>query len=204
VSRLIKESIDRFYDYDIHVETRTIYMGSVSVDFDDESGTDANMAERVIKGLHLLDLSAPTGDKPITIIMNNLGGDWYHGMAIYDAIKACKNHVTIVVYGYAMSMGSIILQAADKRTMMPNSRLMIHYGTNGYYGHTKTFIKWAEETKKIDIEMENIYMEKIKEKNPTFTLHKLKEMCKFDTFLNSKEALGVGLIDEILGEGEEV
>ena len=204
MSRLIKESIDRFYDYDIHVETRTLWMGSVSVDMDGESGTDANMAERVIKGLHLLDLSAPTGDKPITIIMNNLGGDWYHGMAIYDAIKACKNHVTVKVFGYVMSMGSIIIQAADKRIMSPNSRMMIHYGTQGYHGHTKDFIRWAKEVEKVDEEMESIYMEKIKERNPSFTLHKLKEMCKFDTFLNSKEALGVGLIDEILGEGEEV
>ena len=120
-------------------------MGSVTVDMDSESGTDANMAERVIKGLHMLDTSAPTGDKPITIIMNNLGGDWYHGMGIYDAIKACKNHITIKVFGYVMSMGSIIIQAADKRIMSPNSRMMIHYGTSGYYGHNKDFIKWAKE-----------------------------------------------------------
>lgn len=204
MSRLIKESIDRFYDYDIHVETRTLWMGSVSVDMDTESGTDANMAERVIKGLHMLDSSAPAGDKPITIIMNNLGGDWYHGMGIYDAIKACKNHITIKVFGYAMSMGSIIIQAADKRIMSPNSRMMIHYGTNGYYGHNKDFIRWAEEAKRIDSEMEAIYIEKIKEKNPTFSMHKLKEMCKFDTFLSSKEAAEVGLIDEVLGEEESV
>lgn len=198
MSRINKESIDRFYDYDIHAETRTIYMGSTNVDLEDESGTDANMAERIIKGLHILDNSAPAGDKPISIIMNNLGGDWYHGMAIYDAIKACKNHITITVYGYAMSMGSVILQAADKRIMSPNSRIMIHYGTSGYAGHSKILASWAEETRKQDIEMEAIYMEKIKQKHPSFRLSKLRDMCNFDTFLNSKEALDLGLIDEIL------
>ena len=95
------------------------------------------MAERAIKALHILDSTAPTGDKPITVIMNNPGGDEYHGMAIYDAIKSCKNHVTIVVFGMAMSMGSIILQAADKRVMSANSRVMIHYGTWGINDHPK-------------------------------------------------------------------
>lgn len=204
MAKLVKESIDRFYDYDIHTETRTIYIGSVESTIDSgESGTDATMAERAIKALHILDSTAPTGDKPITIIMNNPGGDEYHGMAIYDAIKACKNHVTIVVFGMAMSMGSIILQAADKRVMSPNSRFMIHYGTWGINDHPKIVYKWAEEGKKLDSWMEQLYLEKIKQKNPDFTLKKVQDMCNFDTFLNAEECLKLGFIDEILGTEHE-
>jgi ATP-dependent Clp protease protease subunit len=199
MSRINKESIDRFYDYDIYPETRTVYMGSVSTNSDDgETGTDYAMAERTIKGLHILDSAAPKGDQPITIIMNNSGGDEYHGMAIFDAIKACKNHVTIIVMGHAMSMGSIILQAADKRIMTPNSRMMIHYGTWGITDHPKITYKWAEEGKKFDAWMENTYLEKIKKVNPTFSKKKIEEMCNFDTFLTAQEALELGLIDEIL------
>lgn len=201
MSRLVKESIDRFYDYDIHVETRTLYIGSAESSISEgESGTDAIMAETAIKGLHILDSSAPSGDKPITVIMNNPGGDWYHGMAIFDAIKTCKNHVSIIVYGYAMSMGSIILQASDRRVMSSNSKMMIHYGYNGFDGHSLTFRKVAEEGVKIDTAMEQIYMERIKQKHPDFTVAKLKKLCDHDTFLTAKEALELGLIDEILGE----
>lgn len=201
MAKLVKESIDRFYDYDIHTETRTIYIGSVDSDAEyGESGTDAAMAERAIKALHILDSVAPTGDKPITVIMNNPGGDEYHGMAIYDAIKACKNHVTIVVFGMAMSMGSIILQAADKRVMSPNSRIMIHYGTWGIHDHPQIVYKWADEGKKFDSWMEQLYLEKIKQKNPDFTLRKVKELCSYDSFFDGKQALELGLIDEILGE----
>ena len=201
MSRLVKESIDRFYDYDIHVETRTLYIGSAESSISEgESGTDAIMAETAIKGLHILDSSAPSGDKPITVIMNNPGGDWYHGMAIFDAIKTCKNHVSIIVYGYAMSMGSIILQASDRRVMSSNSKMMIHYGYNGFDGHSLTFRKVAEEGVKIDTAMEQIYMERIKQKHPDFTIAKLKKLCDHDTFLTAKEALELGLIDEILGE----
>lgn len=195
MARINKESIDRLYDYDIHVETRTVYMGSTEVDLDgNESGTDPKMAERIIKALHLLDQK----NEPITIIMNNPGGDWYAGMAIYDAIKACQSEITIKVLGMAMSMGSVILQAADHRALAPNSRVMIHYGFAGMDGHSKTFQKWAEEYKRIDSEMESVLLAKIKEKHPTFTIDKLKELLDHDTILTARDAVNLGLADEVL------
>lgn len=195
MARINKESIDRLYDYDIHVESRTVYMGSTEVDLDgNESGTDPKMAERIIKALHLLDQK----NEPITIIMNNPGGDWYAGMAIYDAIRACQSEITIKVFGMAMSMGAIILQSADNRVLTTNSKVMIHYGFAGMEGHTKTFQKWAEEYKKIDNEMEIILLDKIKEKHPTFTLDQLKNLLDHDTILSAKEAINLGLADEIL------
>jgi ATP-dependent Clp endopeptidase proteolytic subunit ClpP len=200
MARVTKDDIDKFFDYDIDLTNRTLYVGSVSVTDDgDESGVDAIMAERVIKALHLLEAQGPQGDKPITIIMNNPGGDWYHGMAIYDAIKSCKNHITIKVFGMAMSMGSIILQAADERILAPNAKVMIHYGYMGMpANHTKIFQKWAEETKRINHQMVDIYMEKILSKNPNFQRKKLIKMCNFDTILTAQEAVNLGLADSIL------
>lgn len=197
MAKINKESIDRFYDYDIFPETRTLYMGSVSAsEFEGESGTDYAMAERVIKGLHILENAAI--DKPITIIMNNLGGDPVHGMGIYDAIKACKSHVTIIVYGHAMSMGSIILQAADTRIMAPNARMMIHYGGMSISGHAKIVYSAVEENKKMDTLMLDIYLERIRAIHPNYSEKKIKEKCDFDTYLGPQEALEMGLIDSIL------
>jgi len=193
----IQTDIVYFHDYDVHIPTRTIYIGSVGFDGYDETGVDNFMAERTIKALHILD-NTTDSDKPISIIMNNPGGDWYHGMAIYDAIKTCQNHVTITCYGYCMSMGSVILQAADERVMAPSSRLMIHYGSNGFGGHSITFDKHAEENKKINKEMEDIYLEKIKEKKPRYNRKKLSELLNFDTFLNPEESIELGLCDKII------
>src|SRR5690348_4624772 len=123
--KLSKDHIDKFYDYDIDIDSRTIYVGSCGSDENGDSGVDFLMAERLLKALHLFEYSAPDGSKPITIITNNPGGNWYHGMAMYDAIKNCKNHVTIHGYGYNMSMGSIIPQAADKFLLAPNAKFMI-------------------------------------------------------------------------------
>lgn len=152
--------LDKWFDLNVDVDTRTIYMGSLSYGDDGETGVDHVMAEYLIKGMHSLESK---NKKPILIIMNNPGGDWYHGMAIYDAIKSSTCHCTIRVYGHAMSMGSIILQAADHRVMMPNSRFMIHYGYDGRAGHAKIVYKWADEGKRINWEMENIYLDRMLE-----------------------------------------
>lgn len=195
MARIVKESIDRFYDYDIYPETRTLYIGSVSILGGEESGVDAHMAERAIKGLHILDSSS---DKPIRIIMNNPGGDKYHGLAIYDAVKACKNHVTITIYGHVMSMGSIILQAADTRIMSANSRMMVHYGTWGAQGIPKVVYSWIEEGKKYDKIMEDIYLESIKKIKPRFSREEVKALLDTDTILNAQECIDLGLCDKIL------
>lgn len=195
-TRIDRHDIEKFHEYGIYVPTRSIYMGSEQFSVTEgESGTDGWMAERVVKNLHMLE---SLNHENITILMNNIGGDEYHGFAIYDAIKACKSHVTIKVMGHAMSMGSIILQAADERVMAPTSRQMLHYGTWGIHDHAKTAQKWAEEGKKIDSWMEQMYLSRIKEKQPRFTLEKLEKLLDHDTFLTADESVKLGLADKIL------
>jgi len=159
---MMRTNLERWFDHSVDEASRTIYLGSIGSTDDEESGVDHLMAERLIKGMSFLENRS---NKPIRILMNNPGGNWYHGMAIYDAIRLSSCHCTIVVYGYAMSMGSVILQAADVRVMMPNSRVMIHYGSDGAYGHSKIFEKLAQETRRINLEMENIYLDSIMKKD---------------------------------------
>lgn len=199
--RINRDDIDKLHDYGLYIPTRTIYIGSELFDIEHgESGCDGAMAERAVKNLHILD---NLSSDPITIISNNIGGDEYHGFAIYDAIKACKSHVTIQVYGHAMSMGSIILQAADERMMAPTSRQMIHYGTWGVHDHAKTAQKWAKEGEKIDQWMEEMYLEKIQQKVPHYTKARLKVLLDHDTFLTAKESVELGLADRVIGEKDE-
>jgi ATP-dependent Clp endopeptidase proteolytic subunit ClpP len=203
MGKINRDDVDKFFDYELHIPSRTLYMGSIESDIEKgESGTDPAMAERMIKGLHILDNAAASGDQPITIIMNNPGGDEYDGIAIFDAIKACKNHVTIVVYGKAMSMGGIILQAADKRVMSPNSRFMMHYGTFSMEANAKDVYAWVDENKKVDKWMEDLFLEKMMEKDKAMTIQKLKHMLKADFIVNAREAVKLGLADAVLGDEE--
>jgi ATP-dependent protease ClpP protease subunit len=224
MATLTKESIDKWFNHNLDTENRVLYMGSVDRTSEYESGVDHLMAESFIKGLHVLESK---NDNEITIIMNNPGGEWYHGMAIYDAIQNAKCHCTIKVYGYAMSMGSIILQAADKRILMPNSRFMIHFGGTSFDDASLPLIeKWISEERRINHDMEEIYLKAMLDKeekeghgylaktlssvleSPKTLSRKaelkkeelrliLKEMLNFDTILTAEETVDLGFADEI-------
>jgi ATP-dependent protease ClpP protease subunit len=200
-NKIPADDVDKFFDYGVFVPSRTLYIGSYASDWEGaEMGVNHAMAERAIKGLHVLERLAPMSKEAnddINIIMNNPGGEWYHGMAIFDAILGCDSHVTIRATGHAMSMGSIILQAADERVMTPNAKFMIHYGTSGFNNHTKIVQQWAKEDKKVCAQMEQIYMEKITQKHPNFTLKKLRAMLNFDTILTAQETVDLGLADRV-------
>lgn len=187
-------SIDQFHQYGIHLRTRTIYIGSEYSDVDGESGTDARMAEKATK--NLLMLSSISNDT-ITIITNNVGGDVTHGMALYDAIKECTAPVTMVVFGQASSMGSVILQAASTRLITPNAIQMLHYGQLNLTGESLTVYNTARESKRIDKWMERMYLGRITEKHPTFTIPKVQAMLKSDTYLTAEQSVEYGLADGI-------
>jgi len=199
-TRIFRDDIDKFLEYDIHIPTRTFYMGSCfSYGWEGgDSGVDSAMAERVVKGLHILDRLPVNGVNPgITIIMNNPGGNVYHGLAIFDAIQGCENHVTVVATGYVMSMGSIIFQAADERLMTPNAKMMIHHGSDGGEGHTKNFIAWADEAKAIVKWVNDLFLAKMQEKHPDMTYEEVDRMQDFDKYLTAQGAVDLGLADGI-------
>lgn len=196
MAKLIRDDVDRFLDYDIYIPTRTITIGTASYDENgEETGTDFKMAERAIKNLHILDSQS---DKPITIIMNNIGGWQGHGNAIFDAIRNCRSHVTIQATGHVQSMGSVIFQAADQRVMMPTAEFMMHYGELSQSGHPRSVEKWVERNKKYERWMEDLYLSRMQQVDPKMTRKKLQEMLNFDTILNAQETVNLGLADKIL------
>jgi ATP-dependent Clp endopeptidase proteolytic subunit ClpP len=189
-----KESLYLFLSSDIHVETRTIYFGSIHTEGGDESGVDAALANRIVKAI--LYLQSISKEK-ITIIMNTFGGSWYHGLAIYDAILACPCPVRIEVMGSAMSMGAVILQAADERMLYPNCRVMIHDGTEDEMPDSmspKTFQAWAKESERNSKIMYQIFASKSHNKDYKYWERK----CANDYILSAEQAVAEGLADAVL------
>lgn len=185
--RIVRDDVDKFFEHGLDITSRTVYIGGSEIDH--------NCAENAIKSLFLLGKK----DEPITVIINSPGGDEYHGLAIYDAIRACKGHVTIRGIGHVMSMGAWIMQAGDTREMTPHATMMIHYGEREQDGHTKNHIKWAEESERVSKLMEETFLVKIREKHPKFPKARLKEKINFDFFLTASQAVEMGLADKIVG-----
>lgn len=190
MSRNIPEHVTMFHTTGLYLPTRTMI-----IEGDSTSSTEDIYG--AVKNLHILDSLASQSE--ITILMNSDGGDNTLGYMLYDAIKSCKNHVKMIVYGNASSMGSIVLQAADERILMPHTHVMIHFGEVGLpMQHPKSAEAWLNHYKQMDKQNLQILFDRIKEKKPRFTLDKLKELCEHDTVLTAKEAVELGLADKIM------
>lgn len=90
-------------------------------------GVDSHSVDVAIKELTIWDRTAPNCD--IEIVFNSPGGSVIDGNALFDFIRELrsKNHfVTTVTYGWAASMGGILLQAGDNRVMGREAVVLIH------------------------------------------------------------------------------
>lgn len=188
-----KEHVDTLYNNNIYIPTKTYWLND---DDNNGDGIDANVANNLIKGLHLLD--SIKLDMPINIILNSQGGDSEQGMAMYDAICGCSCDVYITVIGCAYSVAAWILQAGDVRMMSSNSKLMIHTGSYALGdNHPRVNRAWAEHINREEVRFENILLERIQERWPDYTRKQLRYKLRFDTILNPQESVELGLIDRV-------
>ena len=206
LSMVTSDSLSDVQSYGIDVKNREIYLHGYIANTDDDPGVDYKMASTFYKNIRLLDSDS---NDPILIHMHSIGGNWNDGMAIFDAICLSKSYVTIVTYGQAESMSSVILQAADKRVMMPNAYFMCHFGSSGYSGNYLDVQKGAVFEKKMTEKMLDIYTESctsgkyFKEQYSEPTQEKVKNFLKRklkdgDWYLDANESVYYGFADLVL------
>ena len=166
-------------------------------------------ATHFLKNLRLLEAESKN---PIVLHSFSLGGDWYDGMVIYDAIKysACK--FVIISYGIAASMASLIPQAVfpqGKRITMPNCDWMIHEGytaTQGTYRQVLSGAQWDTILRSRTYQM---YTEpcmqtgeffKDKKQSQVKSYIKRKLESKEDWWMSSEDSIKYGFCDHIVAE----
>ncbi len=201
-----KEHIDILHGYDLHIRSRTIFLHSVDNDAEgNESHVGNAMYSRLSKNLLLLEHepAGDGGDDAIRIIMNTVGGNIYDARGMINRIELCSKHVTIDVFGQAMSAGVLILQAADRRRMSKDAVLMIHHAWSGAGdGHGETEISDARELERFHRWQEQQLFDVMKLKDSKLTMRRVREMHRTNAYIYPRDALAMGLIDEIL-EGKQ-
>lgn len=142
----------------------------------------------------LLYLQALSNDD-ITIYVNSPGGSISDGLAIYDTMQFVKPDIQTVCTGMAASMASIILCAGTKgkRRILPNAKVLIHQPWGGTMG---TAADMTIEINEINKEKQKIY--EILAKHTGKTAEEISLDSQRDFWLNAKEALDYGCVDEIV------
>jgi ATP-dependent protease ClpP protease subunit len=202
------ELLKDFHDYGANISAREIFLHNHYHAEDNQNpGVEYRMSNTFIKNLRALDMKS---DQPISIHMHSIGGEWTDGMAIYDAITMCRSYVTIIVYGQAESMSSIILQAADHRVMTPNAHFMCHYGSSDINTDYLSAMNQADYERRMTDVMLEIYAKRsvdgpfYKDKFGKKPSHKQvkqflsRKLKSGDWYLNSTEALYYGFADAII------
>lgn len=137
----------------------------------------------------------PNQRQPITIYLNTAGGAISDGFALCNIIEQSKTPIHIVTLGMAASMGAYIAMSAPKgnRKCYEFSTFLIHAGSIVLAGNTndvESTIKYYTDMKK-DIEA-FIY------RHTKISKELYKKMQKEEWYLSSKEALRLGIVDEII------
>lgn len=192
------------HEYDISVDTRTIYL-SGSASSEDDYGIDFRSSLKFIKNINYLN---NLNNSPITIHVKSSGGSWDEGMAIYDAIKLSASPCLLIGHSNVASMNTIILQAADYRFMMPNAFLMIHEGSFQVNDNSKVVYSNAMRDRENYNDMLEIYCKKtiLSESFKSKKLNYIKKYydnninSKRDWFISLYEAKNLNLIDEVFSE----
>lgn len=159
-------------------------------EIDEDSLAKVYLATSVLKTIE--------DDRPIRMYLSTPGGDVEAGLGIYDLLRSLPCELEIVVTGYAYSMGIVILQAADRRIMMPHSSIMAHWGRQGAEDtNPENYERKLRFQKTLDDKCDTILLERMKQKKKSMTLKKVKTLTAFDWYLNPSQAIKEGLADKI-------
>lgn len=146
-------------------------------------------------GESILWLNAVDDLREITLYINSSGGSVSAGLDIYDIIRHSNAPVTGIVYRFANSMATVILQACTTRKALKHSEIVIH--------HIKINKEWHEFDENLEEaladtkrDQESIY--EIFARRTGRSLEEIKRICREAKTMFADEARGLGLIDEVI------
>ncbi len=126
--------------------------------------------------------------------INCYGGEVFDGFAIHNEMKADSANWTTEIDAVAASIASIIALGAGTVKMRANAMIMIHNPTVMVLGDAKDLTKQAEVLNKLKDNAIDIYAARMK----GWSKEDISALMDEETWYTAKEALDVGLIDEII------
>ena len=139
-----------------------------------------------------------TGQSVIPVIIDSYGGQVYSLMSMIASIKSSELPIATIVEGKAMSCGVILFSCGTEgyRYITEDATLMIHDVSAGSWGKNSEIQASAEETRRLNEKIYKILSENSNKSEKWFN-KQLNEKGRADWFIESKEAIDLGLADKI-------
>lgn len=162
--------------------------GDIGLDFWTEAN---NTVDRISAALRSI------GDREVVVNINSPGGDFFEGLAIYNALKEHSQKVTVNVLGMAASAASIIAMAGDEVRVARAGFLMIHNTLVYGGGNRHTLRETADTLESFDTVLADIYATRT-----GIPAVQIATMLDAETWLGGSEAVDKGFADSLLASDE--
>lgn len=123
----------------------------------------------------------------IVVEIDSPGGSMTDGVAIYNLLRNDGRPVEVRVLGLAASAASVVMLAADDRTVYPGALVMIHRASTGGWGNRDVHQQRVNQLDAADASMLKLYA-----KHTTATEDELRDAMVAERWLTADEALEWG------------
>jgi len=149
----------------------------------------------------LLFLEGEDLDKDVHLYINSPGGDITALFAIYDTIKFIKPEVSTFCFGQAASAAAVLLGAGTrgKRFALPHARILLHQPWGGVAGQASDIELQAKEI----LRMRDLLNSMLAEDTGQ-AMEKIAVDTDRDFVMTAEEAVGYGLVDEVITSRDAV
>ena len=176
---------ERAYDiYSLLLKERIIFLGTQ---------IDDQVANVIVAQLLFLNHEDP--EKEIQMYVNSPGGVIYAGLAIYDTMQMISNPISTVAVGVTASFGTVLLTAGTKgrRYALPNATIHMHQPLGGAQGQATDIEIQAKQILRLKALLNGIMA-----KHTGQPLEVIERDLDRDYYLDAKQAVDYGLVDQVL------
>ena len=181
---------EKAYDiYSLLLKERIIFLG-----------TPINDQVANVTVAQLLFLDREDREKEISLYINCPGGEIYPGLAVYDTIQLIQAPVSTIAVGWTASLGTVLLAAGTKgkRYALPHATIHMHPAGGAARGYAPDVRIQLNEL----LRVEDLIKELLA-KHTGQSLERLTKDFDRDYFMNARDAVEYGIVDEVLGDSGE-
>ena len=189
-----RADLDDVFEYGVDIKNRRIFFGGSpeATEEDGDGGSDftwqsVEIAARAIKAME------GRSHQPIELYMSSNGGDVYEMMRLHDIIQASPCQFIFYGSGKICSAASYVMACCDERYLSPNSRVLLHHGSDSEAGSHIDFLSGAENSSEITFQAN-----KILAANSRMPVEFWQDLLRHDIWLNPEETIALGLADRVV------